>query len=125
MASKKMEILKKHQFISLTTYRKTGVAVPTPVWFTVNGEKFYVVTSASSGKVKRIRNNPRVQVAPSDFKGKMKGESFYARARFLPAEEFEKTEKLFKRKYGIQWWFFGLAGRSNDSTQIYIELMEE
>jgi PPOX class probable F420-dependent enzyme len=125
MSTKPIEILKGHQFISLTTFRKSGVAVPTPVWFTVSGDKFYVVTSASSGKVKRIRNNPRVQVAPSDFKGKIKGESFYALVRFLPVEEFEKTEKLFKKKYGIQWRFFGLAGRSNDSSQIYLELSEE
>jgi PPOX class probable F420-dependent enzyme len=125
MVVNRLHFLKKHNYISLTTFRKSGVAVPTPVWFTLKDDKFYVVTSLSTGKVKRIRNNPRVQVAPSDFKGKIKGETFFAQARFMPAEEYDKIERLFKKKYGIQYWLFGMAGRANDSGKIYIEFTPE
>jgi general stress protein 26 len=49
------------KYISLTTFRKNGVGVPTPVWFGENGDKLYVMTRSDMGKVKRIRNNPAVR----------------------------------------------------------------
>lgn len=122
MTEHPLDILKGHNFISLTTFRKSGVAVSTPVWFTVIGEKFYVFTDPTSGKVKRIRNNNQVKVAPSDAKGKVLGESFDAQARLLTPEEFGAPETAFRKKYGFQWKIFGLMARSGQVKPVFLEL---
>lgn len=60
------------RFLLLTTFRKTGVAVPTPVWVARDGDALLVSTPKDSGKVKRIRNNPTVQLVPCGRMGKPK-----------------------------------------------------
>jgi PPOX class probable F420-dependent enzyme len=64
------------KYISLTTFRKTGVGVPTPVWFGEQDGKLYVMTRSDMGKAKRIRNNPQVKVAPCTIRGKVTGPEF-------------------------------------------------
>jgi Pyridoxamine 5'-phosphate oxidase. len=71
-----------HQYMNLTTFRKNGQPVPTPVWFAQEGDRIYVVTQAASGKVKRIRANPRVQLTPSDARGKPLGATIEAQRAF-------------------------------------------
>jgi hypothetical protein len=86
-------------YISLTTFRKTGVGVATPVWFGEENSKLYVMTRSDLGKAKRIRNNPQVRVAPCTIRGKVKGPEFAATARILPAEEHARARKTINRKY--------------------------
>lgn len=112
--------LKGSQYMNLATFRKSGAAVSTPVWFAQDGNRLVMATDATSGKVKRIRNNPRVTVAPSDMRGKPLGEAATAQARILQGDEAIAAEKLLKKKYGLQWKMFGLAGR-NDG-RIFIEI---
>ena len=87
------------KYISLDTFRKTGVAVPTPVWFGEDGDKLYVMTRSDSGKYKRIRNNPQVRVAPCTMRGKITGPEFEARARVLAQEDWPRARKTLERKY--------------------------
>jgi PPOX class probable F420-dependent enzyme len=72
------------KYISLTTFRKNGTAVATPVWFGEQDDQLYVMTRSDSGKYKRIRNNPQVQVAPCTVRGKITGPEFAASAQILP-----------------------------------------
>jgi PPOX class probable F420-dependent enzyme len=89
-----------HQkYISLTTFRKTGAAVATPVWFGEQDDKLYVMTRSDMGKTKRIRNNPQVRVAPCTMRGKVTGPEFAAHARLLPPEEFARARQPIDRKY--------------------------
>jgi len=97
------------QFIVLTTYRKTGVAVPTTVWFARVGDVIVVPTGSTTGKVKRLRNNPEVTMAKSSFRGKVKSEAVPGTARFLDGPEAEAAEAALKKKYGIQWRVSGNA----------------
>ena len=60
-------------YLNLQTYRKNGKPMPTPVWFAQDGEKFYIRTVAGSGKVKRIHNNPKVQIMPCGQRGEPLG----------------------------------------------------
>ncbi len=69
------------KYISLATFRKTGVAVPTPIWFAEEGDKLYFMTNSKLGKVKRIRNNAQVKIAPCTIRGKITGPEFAATAR--------------------------------------------
>jgi PPOX class probable F420-dependent enzyme len=89
------------KYLSLATFRKTGVAVRTPVWFVENEDKLYLFTNPKSGKVKRIRNNPRVRIAPCTVRGRVTGPEFEATARILPSSEAERGLKLMKKKYWL------------------------
>ena len=63
----------KTNYINLETYRKNGISVITPVWFVIEGKDFFVITKSSTGKIKRLRNNPKIRISPCDFRGKVKG----------------------------------------------------
>src|SRR5579863_7484438 len=75
------------KYIQLSTFRKNGTPVPTPVWFAEDNDKLYIKTRADSAKVKRIRNNPHVRIAPCTIRGKVTGPEFSASARILPNED--------------------------------------
>lgn len=93
------------KYINLETYRKDGRGVRTPVWFVESssddGSILYVRTSDDTGKYKRIRNNPSVQVAPCDMRGSVKGKWVKGEARIASEEEKLKAFKMLEKKYGI------------------------
>jgi PPOX class probable F420-dependent enzyme len=97
------------KYISVTTFRKNGTAVPTPVWFGEKANMLYVMTRSDMGKTKRIRNNPRIQVAPCTVRGKIMGPEFPAQARILPPEEHARARQTINQKYWLArlplvWW---------------------
>ncbi|HEY1465052.1 MAG TPA: PPOX class F420-dependent oxidoreductase [Terriglobales bacterium] len=87
------------KYISLITFRKTGVAVPTPVWFGEENNKIYVMSRNDSGKYKRIRNSSRVKVAPCTIRGQITGPEFEATARIIHEEDWKRARKTIARKY--------------------------
>ena len=96
------------QYIVLTTFRRDGTPVPTTVWFTRSAYGIVVPTAATTGKVKRIRNNPQVTMVTSSFRGKVKSEVVVSgTARFLEGADAEVARALLADKYGIQWRFTG------------------
>jgi len=89
--------------ISLETYRRNGQPVRTPVWFLKEDGVLYVHTDNSTGKVKRIRRNPKVRVAPSHFRGKPKAGYVDARAELEASPgAVEKYRSQIYKKYGLQ-----------------------
>ncbi len=72
----------------------------TPMWFTEDNGTLYVYSLANAGKVKRIRNNAKVRVVPSDLRGKPKGEWIEAKAQILDERGAELANKLLNKKYG-------------------------
>ena len=99
MASQVPQQIHNQKYISLKTFRKNGVGVPTPVWFGEENDRLYVMTRHDLGKAKRIRNNPQVQVAPGTIRGTVTGPEFMATARFLPPDEHARARKSINRKY--------------------------
>jgi PPOX class probable F420-dependent enzyme len=91
------------KYISLTTFRKSGAGVATPVWFGEQDGKLYVMTRSDMGKTKRIRNNPQVRVAPCTIRGKVTGPEFPATARLISPDEFAGARKTITRKYLLAW----------------------
>lgn len=91
--------IRGQRYISLTTFRKNGAGVPTPVWFGEDDGKLYVMTRSDMGKSKRIRNNTKVTVAPCTIRGKLTGPGFAATARILPKQEHAKARRAINRKY--------------------------
>jgi PPOX class probable F420-dependent enzyme len=97
-----------HSYARLTTFRKSGEPVSTPVWFALGPghERVYVFTDVESGKVRRIRNHPRVGLAPSGFRGRPRGAEVRAEARILDRAEHETADRALRDKYG---WRYRLA----------------
>ena len=111
MADARFASLQGQKYINLETFRKNGQGVRTPVWFAGEPEqgvpeKLYVYSTADSGKAKRIRNNPRVRVAPCDVRGKLFGE-------WIPVEDFTIGAR------GHDGHFYGLKQRRLEADVIF------
>ena len=119
-----LDALTGERYLRLSTFRKTGAAVPTPVWFARLGENLYVVTGRNTGKAKRIRNNPGVAVAPSDFRGPPKGPDLRAVAGLTDERRGGPANRAPRGKYGWQYRVVevieGLLGVVNE--RVYLEL---
>jgi uncharacterized protein len=87
------------RYLSLTSYRRDGTAVATPVWFVQDGGLLLIQTGADSGKVKRIRRHPPVTVAVCSATGRLKGAPVAAQAWLLPDDETARVERLLAHKY--------------------------
>ena len=88
----------------LTTFRRGGEAVGTPLSIAVAGGKAYFVTASDSGKARRLADNPEVTLAPCTISGKVTGETVAGRARLLTPEERKRTAKgLLKPTGGLFW----------------------
>ena len=111
-----------HKYLSLETYKKSGEAVRTPVWFAADpaapldssAAKIFIYTIGDTPKVKRIRNNPRVKISPCDMRGKILGPWVDARAEIVTGEEAARGMRLLNEKY-FPWkqmlGFFALFSR--------------
>jgi uncharacterized protein len=113
------------KYLNLETFRKSGVGVRTPVWFAPDGPVFYVYTAPDAGKIKRIRNNPKVRVAPCTFRGEPRGAWIEARALLCSCEEAARGQALLRRKYGwmkiVGDFFSRLRGRKQAVIAIHMD----
>ncbi|MBX9421968.1 MULTISPECIES: PPOX class F420-dependent oxidoreductase [Streptomyces] len=100
------EELRRGRYVSLTTYRKNGTGVATPVWYAVDGAELYVWTRSDSWKVKRLRNDPRVVVAVCDVRGNITegAEHVSGEGRLVDGEELRRIRGLLLRKYTWRFW---------------------
>jgi uncharacterized protein len=89
------------RYVSLTTFRRDGTAVATPVWQAVHDDEMFVVSDAAAGKVKRIRNNGRVVVTACDIRGRIApgAASAEGTARLLDEDGTRTGRALIARKY--------------------------
>ncbi len=94
------------KYISLTTFRKDGTGVATPVWFAEDGGKLYIWTRSDSWKVKRLRNDKRVAVTVCDARGNIAAgaPSAEGTAELLGADAMAAIRRLLSRKYTWQFW---------------------
>jgi PPOX class probable F420-dependent enzyme len=115
-------ILQKQQYANLFTFRKSGEAVKTPVWFAERGGKLYVMTTMDSGKVKRIRNSGRVLIGPSDARGNPRGPTVEARARVLGPGEEQAAKEALDVKYGLMKAVFDFVGTLSGMERAWIEI---
>jgi PPOX class probable F420-dependent enzyme len=104
--------LAKEPVISLVTFKRDGTPVATPVWCAGEDHSLLVYTEADSGKVKRIRHDPHVTVAPCSFRGKPRGPAAEAAATIV--DDTGEVAALLTRKYRWMWRGYNLlmaAGR--------------
>jgi uncharacterized protein len=90
-------------YVSLTTFRRTGVPVSTPVWAAPVGDTLVVWTRTDSGKVKRLQHTSRVTVAPCDFRGRVQGPAVDGVAGFVDHAEWPGALAALRRAYGFRF----------------------
>ena len=99
------------QYVALTTYRRDGTPVTTPVWAAAEGESLYLFSNAKAGKVKRLRNSSRAAIAPCTATGKVTGAQLPAEAFNLTNDQMPKVWRLLTKKYGMAARLFVLYDR--------------
>ncbi|WP_010206056.1 PPOX class F420-dependent oxidoreductase [Salinibacterium sp. PAMC 21357] len=129
MTSSAVSALAAETYVSVTTFRKSGEPVSTPVWVVVDGDRLLVTTAPSSGKVKRIRHTPRVHVTPCDMRGTIAEGAIAVPAtaaiRDDPATR-DAMDAALKKKYGAKYTAIRLAqkvrGTAGQSVAVEIRL---
>jgi PPOX class probable F420-dependent enzyme len=101
-----LETLAQGKHIRLTTFKRDGTPVPTPVWLVRDGDQLLVISGQSTGKAKRLRHTPRVLVAPSDGRGRVKpGVTDVEATAELRTDDAEvaRLVTLLKGRYGFMY----------------------
>jgi len=87
------------KYLSLTTYKRDGTPVSTPVWFVEDGGRLFVTTAADSFKAKRLRRNPAAMVSPCSARGVPTADAIPVVVEFLPVGEHDPVDRLMAKKY--------------------------
>ena len=113
-----------HKYCLIVTFKRDGTAVPTPVWFGLDGEGLlYFRTGAEVAKVRRIRADPHVLVAPCGVRGKPLGPSVAGTARVLPDEEKGHAEQAIQSNYGLGRRLYESAADAVGGDEVYVEVV--
>jgi PPOX class probable F420-dependent enzyme len=117
------EHLRGYKYCLLVTYKRSGEAVPTPVWFGLTDGKVYVRSEANVAKVKRIRNDSHVRVAPCTVRGKPLGAPAEGQARVLfESSDEAKAEAALQANYGLGRKVYEGAGGALGVEVVYFEI---
>lgn len=120
-----MRLLMEGKYISLITFTKDGKPITTPVWFGQKENNLYIATNEKRYKIKRIQNNPSVQVAICGFRGKVKGSYKDATARILPENETDVAKETLREKYfmfRVFERFWKKKEKKGKSKELYVEI---
>ena len=114
--------LAEERYISLTTFKRDGTPVSTPVWVvTDDGRRLLVWSAANTWKVRRVRRDRRVLVAPANYRGKERGERVQAEARLVSDPG---VDELLRRRYGWQKRILDFLNRRGNATWATIEISD-
>ena len=122
MGSDNLSLLEKQKYINLETYKKSGQAVRTPVWFMISDGLIFVLTTENTGKVKRIKNNPKIRIMPCGMRGEPKGDWIDGTARFATYAETQNAIKLRHKKYGIRAKIVGMFIKKEKPLVLAIQI---
>jgi PPOX class probable F420-dependent enzyme len=120
-----LEALAEQKTVLLTTFKRDGTGVGTPVHIAVDGDRAFVRTWDTTWKLKRVRNNPEVEVAPCTVGGRSTGPAIRARARVLGGEEAAHAAQLLARKYPLlHGVLIPLVHRLRGNRTMHVELTQ-
>ena len=114
--------LEGHKYCLITSYRRDGSGVPTPVWLGAADGKLYLPTWADSAKVRRIRANPRVRITPCTTRGKPTGPTAEGSARIVDRTQEEHAERAIQANYGPGRKVYEGAIDAANASLVYIEV---
>jgi PPOX class probable F420-dependent enzyme len=99
-----LEALFPGRFLSVTSFKRDGTGVATPVWHVSDRSRMFALTDLRSAKVRRVRRDPRVLVAPCRADGRLRGEPVAARAEVLTATgDLERVQDLLLGRYPVSY----------------------
>jgi hypothetical protein len=118
-----LEALVHGRYLSVTSFKRDGTGVATPVWFVSDGTRLFALTDLHSAKIRRIRRNPHVLVASCRVDGKLRTEQVAGRAEALTATaELERVQKLllarYRTSYRVVMLFYRLGRRLRGKQRI-------
>lgn len=118
------------RYVSLETFRRSGIAVATPVWIARSGSRYYVFSEGTAGKIKRLRNNSRARLASCDMRGAVSGAWIESTAQVTnDAKSIASAYIALRDKYGWQMkagdFFSKLTGRYVRRAMIEIEINDD
>ena len=118
------QLLKNQEYCLLATFRKSGQAVASPLWFVLEGEAAYMTTRGKSWKVKRLSRNPRVTITWCNSGGNKHGKPQPAKATLVEdRDEFERAVKSLNKKYGLKKKLIDFGLRfAKDKTEAIIKV---
>lgn len=121
--------LAKEPFLALTTFRRSGQPVATPIWVGRDGDTLVVMTAGDSAKVKRLRNNPRVELRPCNPLGRVPEGAITASGTAQILSDNAAINRLItiiRNKYGLQYWliigFEWLANRGKHRDWVILRI---
>jgi PPOX class probable F420-dependent enzyme len=115
--------LRHHRYCVLVSYKRNGEPVPTPVWFGLGDGNLYVRSEADVAKVRRIRNDSRVRVAPSTVRGRPLGPPAEGHARLLDAAaDQQRAEAALRANYGLGRRVYERVGSAFAIDTVYLEI---
>jgi PPOX class probable F420-dependent enzyme len=118
------ESLRGHKYCLIVSFKRDGSAVPTPVWFGLDGKgRLYFRTGADVAKVRRIRRNPRVLVAPCTVRGKPLGASLEGTARVIATDERQHAEAAIQGNYGLGRRLYERMTDAVGGDEAYVEVV--
>lgn len=115
-----LDDLRGKKYAVVVSYRMSGQPIPSPVWFGIANGKLYFETGADSFKVKRIRRNADVLVAPATVRGRPTGPPFRGKARVVDAGEHAHAERIVQSNYGVGRRLYTVM--SGSFTNAYVEV---
>ncbi|MFB5604996.1 MAG: PPOX class F420-dependent oxidoreductase [Nitrosarchaeum sp.] len=113
------------KYLSLETYKKNNLPVQTPVWFVVHKDTIHIVTREKTGKIKRLKNNNNVQIAPCTFNGKITGKVATGKAVFSPPEDVQMVLNLRRKKYGVMEIIARFVSRKKGNLVVFSIKLDE
>jgi len=125
MIPQKFASLRGYKHINLVTFRKNEQGVTTTVWFAASSKdesRLYIFSGSTAGKLRRIRNRKKVEIAPSTVTGKTLGPYMKARARILSDKESGTALQELNRKYGFIAQAFNFLGNLRGTKRVYLEI---
>jgi PPOX class probable F420-dependent enzyme len=122
-AARDFSALRGHKYALVVTFKRSGEPVPTPVWFGLDEQgRLYFRSEPRTAKVRRLRNEPHVRIAPCSMRGKPAGPTVEGRARLLPAEENAPAEAAIRSNYGLGRRIYEAPIDRSSLEMVYVEV---
>ena len=122
MTNDRLAPFRDQKYVNLETFKRDGRGVQTPVWFVLRESgAFYIYTEAGSWKVKRIRRNPRVRIAPCGVRGALRGAWESGTATIVSGDEEREASRLLDQKYFLKK-IFNLLTKLNRHQRVMLKI---
>lgn len=118
-----LDVLFPGRYLSITSFKRDGTGIATPVWFVSDGSRLFAFTDLHSAKIRRVRRNPNVLVASCRPWGALRSKPFHGRAEVLTdTSDLQRVRQLLLARYKISYrvvmFFYRLIRRTRGKQSV-------